>query len=291
MRLKADLILFAAAVFWGSAFSAQRVAAQHLDPFFFNGSRFLLGALVLFLLRRGRWKLERQTLRWTVLAGSLLFIASALQQAGLRWTTAANAGFLTGLYVVFIPLIMVLVWREQVSWHTWTAVLLAAGGAWLLSAPGALHLAPGDGLEVAGAVVWALHVILVGKVANNVDTLEFAGGQFLVCGVLNLLVSAASGLPALESISQAWWTIVYTGLFSIAIGYTLQVVGQRHSPPFDAALILSLEAVFAALFGWLFLAEGLSGVQLTGCALIMAAIILVQVRVLQNERRQQQLIN
>jgi drug/metabolite transporter (DMT)-like permease len=237
--------------------------------------------------------IERRWLPWVGLTGGVLFTASALQQAGLRYTTAGNAGFITGLYVVFVPLGQVVFYYIGKSWPAfawlkrsvrppgaviWFAAILALIGVFLLSSPGRFSLAPGDGLELIGAVFWALHVILVGQMAQRVEATRFATGQYLVCGVLNLMVGLLLERGTLGGVPQVGLAIVYTGVFSIAVGFTLQAQAQKYSPAADAALILSLEAVFAALAGYLLLNEILSGLQILGCGLILAAILLAQVR-------------
>jgi drug/metabolite transporter (DMT)-like permease len=278
MRLKSDLILLLVALVWGSAFAVQRVAAEHLGPFLFNGLRFIVGAAVLLPLVRFRLKIDRRKLPWVALAGTALFAGSALQQAGLQYTTAGNAGFITGLYVVLVPLVMVIFLKQTVSWLTWVAALIATSGALLLSTGGDFKLNPGDALELAGAGIWAVHVLLVGWLARRVDVLAFVIGQTLVAAVLNLVFAGFLESSTLPGLVPAGWAIIYTGIFSVGIGYALQGVGQRHAPPADAALILSMEAVFAAIFGFLFLNERLSPVQLLGCGLILAAIVQVQLR-------------
>lgn len=278
MRLKGNLILFSVAVIWGVAFVAQRVAAQSVGVFLFNGARFLLAVAVLlpFTLKTP-WKVEKSGLRWVSLAGALLFMASALQQAGLRWTTAANAGFITSLYVVFVPLLLVIFWKERLPWLNWAAAFVAILGVKLLSAPGQFQLAPGDSLELAGSGVWALHVILVSRVVRRLDALQFSLGQYLVCGLLNLVAAIFLDWETAAGLATAWWAVLFGGAISVGLGYTLQVIGQKYSPPTDAALILSSEAVFAALSGYLFLKEGLQPIQLAGCGLILAAILIVQI--------------
>jgi drug/metabolite transporter (DMT)-like permease len=279
VRLKSDLILLLVALIWGSAFAAQRVAAEHLGPFLFNGLRFLVAVAVLLPLARFRPRVERKMLPWVALTGTVLFLASVLQQAGMQYTTAGNAGFITGLYVVLVPVVLVVILRQPVSWATWLAALLATLGALLLSTGGELkQLNPGDALELAGALAWALHVILVGWLARRVDVLSFVIGQDLVAGLLNLFFAGFTDMGTLPGLAQAGWAVLYTGVFSIGIGYALQGIGQKHAPPSDAALILSLESVFAAIFGFIFLKEYLSPVQLLGCGLIFVAIIQVQIR-------------
>jgi drug/metabolite transporter (DMT)-like permease len=283
MRLKSDLILMLVALIWGVAFVAQRVAAQFLGGFLFNGARFLLAVLILLPLIRFRWSVVPAMRPWVALAGALLFGASWLQQTGLQFTTAGNAGFITGTYVVLVPLMMWGVWRQRIPRLVWAAAALALVGIALLSMSGEFRLAPGDGLELAGSLFWALHVILVGWIVQRVEVLQFAIGQYAVAGALSLVVGLGFESQTLSGLAGAgWanvgWAIAYTGVLSTAVGYTLQAVGQRHSPPSDAALILSLEAVFAALSGYALLHEALSPRQMLGCGLIFGAIVLSQVR-------------
>jgi drug/metabolite transporter (DMT)-like permease len=283
-RLRADLTLLLVALVWGCAFAAQRFAAQYTGPFLFNGVRFFLGALVLLgvWLVSGRRRAPLPTRRgawgWAVAGGGLLFAASALQQAGMRWTTAANAGFLTALYVVLVPVLLLLLQRQRSGWRVWAAVGLAMLGTYFLSGLQKLQLNPGDALEVLGAVTWALHVILVAHVAQRLEPLSFSTGQFLVCGALNLALGLVLEHGAWPGLARSVWAIAYTGIFSVGVGYTLQVVAQRHAPPTDAALILSLETVFAALGGWLLLGELLGPWQWVGGALILGAVLLAQIR-------------
>lgn len=278
-RLKADLALFLVAVIWGSAFVAQRVAALHESVFVFNGLRFLLAAFVILPFIRPRWKPDRKTILLVIVAGAILFAGSALQQAGMRYTTAGNAGFITGLYVVFVPVILGIFWRERPHWLIWIAVLFAALGVFFLSTSGeTFRQRRGDDLELAGALFWALHVIVIAKFAPQVSILQFAAGQNLVCGALNLLTGLLVEYPQPGQLAGLWWSIAYAGIISVGIGYTLQVAAQRYTPATDAALIMSAEAVMAALFGYLLLGETLNPVQLVGCALIMAAILLAQAR-------------
>jgi drug/metabolite transporter (DMT)-like permease len=281
-RLKADITLLIVAAIWGSAFVAQRLVAAQVGVFLFNGLRFMLAVLVLLPLAlrserpRQPWKAGD---RWLVaLLGVLLASGAALQQWGLRYTTAANAGFVTGLYVVIIPFVLAFGWRETPRTVIWLASALGAVGLFLLSTSGTFLINPGDALELAGAFVWAFHVILLGRLVQRLDILTLSVVQYLLCGALSLLLAFFVEGQFQIGTFDGWMALVYTGLFSVGLGYTLQAVGQRHAPPADAAILLSMESVFAALFGWWILGEGLSGVQLLGCALMFAGIVLAQLR-------------
>jgi len=283
MRLKADLTLFMIAIIWGSAFVAQRVAGQIGSVYLFNAARYILAGLVVlpFASRLGRTsnpthELSREQYKWMFIAGVLLFVAAALQQAGMQYTTAGNAGFITSLYVVLVPIVLFFGWREKPHWLAIIAVALAAAGAFVLSTGGRFEFQIGDAMELMGAVFWALHVSLLGKFASRFESMSFSVGQLLVCGILNLILGIFVEQPVfIWSLAGA---AAYTAVFSLGICYTLQVWAQRHTPPADAALILSLESVFAVLAGRLLLKETLSGIQIFGCILIFFAVGLSQVK-------------
>jgi drug/metabolite transporter (DMT)-like permease len=276
MRLKADLLLLLVTLLWGSAFAIMRVAARHEIVFLLNGSRFLLGGLLLLPFARMKGAFTRKNWFFVVLAGCALFIAAFFQQSGLKTTTAGNGGFITILYAVDVPIILWIGWRERPALKTWLAVAAAGFGGFLLSTGGSYKIAPGDLLIFIGSFFWALHVVIIGKGQGKIAPLPFASGQYLVCGLLNLVVGAFTERPSQGDLLSILPAILYTAIFSIAIGFTLQVIAQKHTPSSDAALILSLEAVFAAAFGWLFLKEMLSPIQLSGCAFILAAVMIVQ---------------
>jgi drug/metabolite transporter (DMT)-like permease len=287
-RILADLALLLVAMIWGSAFSVQRVAAAHLGPLLYNGLRFLLAVVALLLVARVNWRVMTwEEWRGGTLAGVLLAAASVLQQAGLRYTTAGKAGFITSLYVVLVPLLLALIWRQRAHWAAWLASLVAAVGLFLLSMHGEWTLAVGDALELAGAVLWALHVILIGRLARRVDTLRLSMVQCLVCGALTTGLGLALEHNTLRGLSVAWWAVVYGGVISVGLGYTLQVLGQKVAPATDAAGILSTESVFAALFGWFFLREILSAQQVVGCVLMFAGMLLAQASALIRSRREE----
>jgi drug/metabolite transporter (DMT)-like permease len=275
-RLRADMLLLLAALLWGSAFVPQRLAAPHLGFFLFNGLRFLLGAMILLPWVRLQQRPAKPFFYWASVAGILLVGAAACQQAGLQFTTAGNAGFLTGLYVVFVPVVLLVVWRQKMAWRSWAGALIAAAGVFLLSADNRLRLGFGDALELAGAVLWALHVVIVGRAMTQVEVLLFSVGQYFVAGGLNMALGLALEAHTLPGLASCWWAVLYIGVFSVAAGYTLQAAGQKHAPAADAAVILSMEAVFAAFFGYLLLGESLLARQFVGCAMILGAILIVQ---------------
>jgi drug/metabolite transporter (DMT)-like permease len=282
-RARADLALLLVAVIWGSAFVAQRAIAGEIGVLFFNGARFLIGALVVApLARNHRSRLTASEILGALLAGLLLFGGAAFQQLGLRYTTAGNAGFVTGLYVVIIPLLLAIGLRRWPRPAIWAASLLAAAGLFLLSTSGRLALALGDSLEFAGAVFFAVHVILIGLLVKRIQAFQLVAIQYLVCGLLSLVSGLLLEANTWTGLTPAWWSIVYTGIFSVGLGYTLQALGQRVAPPADAAIILSMEAVFAALFGWLLLGEMLSVIQLLGGGLMLVAMLLAQSRTILN---------
>jgi drug/metabolite transporter (DMT)-like permease len=286
MRLRADLTLLFISIIWGTAFVAQRVAGQMGSVYLFNGARYLLAGMAVlpFALGVGKdsvpaFKMERGQWLWMGAAGTLLFAAAALQQAGMLHTTAGNAGFITSLYVVFVPIALFFFWKEKPHWLAVLAVALAGAGAFLLSSGGvSLKLQTGDALELIGAFLWTFHVILLGKFASRFEPMSFSVGQLLLCGALNLGLGAVVESPDPADLWRLAIPVLYTALLSLGLGYTLQVWAQRHTPPADAALILSLESVFAALAGWIVLQETLTAVQILGCVLIFAAVLFSQAK-------------
>jgi drug/metabolite transporter (DMT)-like permease len=282
LRLKANLTLFAVAVIWGTAFITQAIAGQYHVAYLFNGASFILAAVFLIpFIPRGKKILPAQW-KWMLIAGGILFVASALQQVGILYTRVANAGFLTSLYVVFTPFLLWLGFRERPHWMDLLAVIAATVGAYFLSSAGrGLQFQNGDSLELIGAVFWGLHFVVLGKFASRFEPVSFAAGQFFITGLLNFLMGMAfehlgqlTPLPVLGA-------ILYRASLSIGVGYTLQVWGQRHTAPTDAALILGLESVFAAIAAWLALRQGLLPLQVLGCGIILAAVMFSQLKSLQ----------
>jgi drug/metabolite transporter (DMT)-like permease len=285
-RSQANLLLLAVAVIWGSAFVAQAEGMAGVGPLTFTGIRFLLGTAIVLPLAWREWQLLAARGARLVPAdalgisalGLLLMLGAALQQIGIASTTVTNAGFLTALYVPLVPLLAWLILRTRPHWSVWPTSLGCLGGTWLLSGAEALDPLVGDAWVIASSVFWALHLLFVGRIADRIAApFLVACGQFLVCGLISLLCAGLSEVITLAGIRQALLPIVYAGAVSVAIGFTAQVVGQRYAQPADAAIILSAETVFAALFGFLLMGDRLNASGVAGCALILVCIIVVQV--------------
>ena len=280
------MVLLTAAVIWGFAFVAQRAGMEFVGPFTFNGIRFALGSLVLLPMIPSFRGLGTTAVHstprvrfWCLLglAGFTLFLSANLQQFGLVHTTAGKAGFITGLYVVIVPIIG-LFRRHRVGAFVWIGAGLGAAGLYLLSVTAAFSIAPGDSLVLASAFGWAVHVHLVGWLAERAHPLRVAIPQFAICATLSLVMAMCTESIRWAEILQAGWMIGYAGVLSVGVAYTLQIVGQRRIAPARAGIVLSFEAVFAALGGWLLLRETLSTRAAVGCLLMFLGMIWAQVR-------------
>lgn len=297
--LRADILLFLTAAIWGFAFVAQRVGMDHVGPLTFNGVRFALGALALTPLILSMEKRRapgfagtgrKQLAMGGGLLGLALFCGATLQQVGMAGpqlaalgfeaSTAGKAGFITGLYVVFVPLFGLLL-AQRPGWGTWLGASLAVVGMYLLSVTSGLSIAFGDLLVLIGALFWAGHVLLIGRLSpgmDAVDAIKLSTVQFAACAVLSLIGAVATEEITLTGLRSAALPIAYGGLMSVGVAYTLQVVAQRDAQPAHAAIILSLEAVFAAVGGWLMLGELLSLRALIGCGLMLVGMVISQLK-------------
>lgn len=275
--VKSDAWLLLASILWGSGFAAQRIAAASMGSFMFNAARFLLGAIIVFTITGFKWQGNRSQFRGMALTGVLLFLASLFQQMGMETTTAGNAGFITSLYVVIIPLFLMIFGKKKIKPAIWLAIGLAVLGALLLSTGGKFEPAPGDWLMLISAFFWAGQVLLVGHFGRQSEPLTFTVGEFSIAAALNLVFTVLFELGNYQPLPEAWLSVLYSAVVPVGIGFTLQVIGQRSAPPIHAALIFSLEAVFAALTGYLVLDERLIPIQFLGCVLILLAIILAQI--------------
>ena len=284
--LRSDSLLILTALIWGFAFVAQRVGMKFVGPFGFNGVRFALGCCVLLplLIRNGirsEQPLDKLAIPYpsgiggSLLAGLALFAGASFQQMGMIYTTAGNAGFITGLYVVLVPIFGMFI-GHRTNAGTWVGALLAAVGLYLLSITAKFTVSFGDMLVLIGAVFWACHVHIIGWLSPRNDALKLAFIQNAACSVLSLIVAIIFEHNRVSNFLLAAVPILYGGILSVGVAYTLQVVAQRHARPAHAAIILSLEAVFAALGGWLILDEILTLRATAGCALMFCGMLASQ---------------
>ncbi len=283
--LKADMLLVLTAMIWGFAFVAQRVGMDYVGPFTFNAIRFALGSLsllpIIWLMQKRESvnssadSKKKPVFVWGIIAGAALFSGASLQQAGMVYTTAGKAGFITGLYVVIVPLLG-LFWKQRPSIGTWLGAIMAAVGLYFLSITDEFTISLGDLLVLLSAFFWSGHVLLIGWLAPRTDSLKLAAVQFAVCAVLSFMTALAIETITLTSIWQGIIPILYGGFCSVGIAYTLQIIAQRDAHPAHSAIILSMEGLFAAIGGWLVLGEILSLRGLFGCALMLAGMIFSQ---------------
>jgi len=279
MRLKADLLLFIVSIIWGTAFVAQGVAGRYGLAYLFNGVSFILASVILipFIPKGTRGtKVTREQWTWMLVAGIVLCFATALQQVGLFFTKVANASFLTSLYAVFTPFLLWIGFREIPHRLDLIAVTLAGVGAFLLSTAGQFQVRAGDALELTGSLFWALHFVILGKYASKFESVSFAAGHFFISGFINLVIGLFVEDVSTLIILPVMSAILYRATLSVGIGYTLQVWGQKHTPPTDAALILGLEAVFAVIAAWFLLDQKLLPIQIIGCVVIFIAVFISQ---------------
>ena len=283
--LKTDLLMLIAAAIWGFAFVAQREGMETMGPFLFSGVRFLIGVVALSPVVWYLSKKPQQSHKAEVsakklifagtVAGLLLFGGISFQQVGLQYTTAGKAGFITGLYIFFVPLIGLFLGQRTGS-GTWLGATIALFGLYLLSIKEDFTIAEGDLLQLICAVFFAAHVLVIGYLAKRMDTLKLALVQYLVCGVISLLIAIAIEMISWDMIVATAIPLLYAGIMSTGIAYTLQVVAQQHAHSSHAAIILSLEGAFAVLGGWLLLDEHLPARGLLGCALMLTGMFLSQ---------------
>ena len=279
----ANSLLLITAAIWGLGFVAQVLGMNYLSPFAFIGARFLLGAaslmpLVVFFYYRN-WLLQsslRTVLIGSLVLGVILFAAGSLQQVGIVYSNASNAGFITGLYMVLVPLIG-LAFRHRPGLNAWLGTVLALVGLFLLSVKADFSMGYGDSLLLIGAVGWALHILAIDHFASRAAPLLLALGQFIVCGVLAVGVSVVWETTTWDQMRAATNVLIYAGVITVGVAYTLQVIAQERADPTHAAIILSLEAVFGAIGGYLFLQEQLTSRELWGCTLMLAGMLVSQV--------------
>lgn len=290
-QIKSSLLLLLASVVWGAAFVAQSLASNTVGTLTFNGIRFIIGGLCLLPLLKGHnimpGHIPPKKLLGGIICGVALFLASTFQQAGIALgASAGEAGFLTACYIVLVPILGLLI-GKKCSIFVWPAIVMAIAGLYLLcfeSADAGLKMSSADIMLLLCALMFSVQILCVDHYAPKMNSVSLACVQFMVSGIISLFAAfifelapdpAAWGASLLSI--NSWIAILYTGIFSSAIGYTLQAVGQRNLSPALASLIMSLESVFSTLFGWLILDQTMTGREAAGCMLIFAGVILAQI--------------
>lgn len=284
-KLISTLLLLLASIIWGFAMVAQSIGAQLVDPWTFVFARYALGALVLapasLIAARRRTERQpratgRQALRGGVFCGLFLGLASIAQQAGVRYTSAGKAGFITALYVVLVPILGLFLGRKPEK-KLWLCVALGLLGLYLISVRENFTVGLGDGLVMLCAILFSGQILCIDRFSRRVDEpLRLAAIEFAVAALIGLIGTLLFEQPRWETLRAAWLPIVYAGVLSGAVGYTLQILGQKHTDPTVATLLMSLEAVFSALAGWMLLHQQMSLRELLGCAAVLAAVLLSQ---------------
>lgn len=287
-KLRANLLLLLTAMIWGAAFVAQSVGMDYIGPYTFLCSRSILGGVMLlpviaFRRRKGKSGEEapagdgKTLLMGGLACGVVLFIASALQQFGIQETTAGKAGFITAMYMVLVPLAGLFL-GKKIAGKVWGAVAVALVGMYLLCFAGGKvgAINRGDLMEMACAVGFTAHILVIDRYSGKVDGVKMSCIQFFVCGILAGVGMFLFEAPSWKDLLEAWMPVVYAGVLSSGVGYTLQIVAQRDTEPTVASLLMSLESVFSLVFGWILLHEVMSGRELIGCVLMFAAIVWVQ---------------
>lgn len=287
--LKNSLLLLLAAAIWGIAFVAQSVGMDYVGGFTFNAVRSIIGALVLIpvILVFGNKKEERafseeekKTSRKTLILGGIscgtcLCLASNFQQFGIKYTSVGKAGFITACYIVIVPIIGIFL-KKKCSPYIWAAVAMALAGLYLLCITDGFSISTGDFLVLICAFVFSVHILMIDHFSPMVDGVKLSCIQFLVCGILSGIPALIFENPQISSILAAWQPILYAGVMSCGVAYTLQIVGQKNMNPTVASLILSLESCISVLAGWVLLNQKLSFKEILGCFIMFAAIILAQ---------------
>ncbi len=292
-ELESSLLLLLAAAIWGFAFVAQRVGAKFVGSFTFNGVRFALGSislipLLLYFKYKSREKSEFEndksergaqlsTIKAGIIAGVVLFIASSLQQIGLEETTAGKAAFITGFYIVLVPFLGIFL-KHKIHKSTWIAAAFGIVGLYLLSITSDFTISRGDSLELLGSLFWAIHILLIDRFTQKMDALKLSFIQFATCSLLSIGFALVLENISLTGIRQAILPILYGGIASVGIAYTLQVVGQKHAKPSHAAIILSMESVFASIGGLILLGEIMGIKGYIGSGLMLTGMLLSQIR-------------
>ena len=284
--MKSNLLLLLTAVIWGFAFVAQRAGMEFLGPFTFNTARFTLGSLSLLplLLLNQKKKFQKESLNLIadknlfyggLASGTVLFLGATFQQSGLVYTDAGKAGFITGFYIILVPILGLFI-KQTTSMMTWIGAVVAILGLYFLSVNESFEINIGDILVLIGAFFWAIQILVIGFYSKRNDPFKLAFSQFVVCAALSLIAAVITESIELQNLVKAALPILYAGFFSVGIAFTIQVVAQKEAHPANAAIIMSLEAVFAVIGGYLILDESIPLRGLLGCAMMLVGMILSQ---------------
>ena len=293
--IKSDLILLSTALIWGFAFVAQKEGMEHIGPFTFNTLRFFLGSLSLLPFLYLRRKKHKPAVKnkgssklWQagLIAGIALFLGASFQQIGIKYTSAGNAGFITSLYVIFTPILGIFIGMIPKT-RVWIGAILATIGLYLLTVKGDLSVSQGDLLILICAVFYAVHVHVIGWLSPKFSSFRLALLQFIIAGILSLIVAPWIEVIRMEELLKAALPLLYVGILSTGLAFTLQIIGQKIALPSHAAIILSFEAVFAAIGGWLLLDENFTNKGIAGSFLMLLGIIIAQINLLKKSKTNQ----
>lgn len=283
--MKNNILLALTALIWGCAFVAQSVGMDYVGPFTFNMARFLIGAIVLlpviwFMDRQRKTGAEKGAGQKTLIIGGIccgiaLAVASTLQQWGILFTTVGKAGFITAMYIVIVPLLGIFI-GKKVRPLIIGCVAIAVVGFYFLCMTESLRLGLGDFLVLLCAIAFSIHILVIDHFSPKVDGVKMSAIQFLTAAIISAVPTLLWEQPVFTEILQAWQPVLYAGVMSCGVAYTLQIIAQKNADPTVASLLLSLESVFSVLAGWVLLGQGLSLKELFGCVLIFCAIILAQ---------------
>jgi len=295
-NIKGSIFLLLAAIIWGTSFVSQKLGMNYVEPFTFGASRFLLGAVVLLPIififdtvnkkkrnnindNKKNEEIEysrRDLITGGILCGCALFFGASLQQWGIVYTTVGKAGFITALYIVLVPIIGIFM-KKKVDLYTWAGVILAVIGLYLLTIKEGFSMEIGDAIVLSGTLFWALHIIIVDSYTAKTESLKLSCIQFITAGTLSLIAALIFESPTISAIIDCAGPILYTAIMVVGVAYTCQIIGQRYTNPTVASLIMSLEAVFSAICGAMFLKESMTSKELLGCILVFVAVILTQI--------------
>ncbi len=286
--LKGNIMLMLTALIWGTGFVSQSLGMEYIGPFTFNGVRNIIASLFLipciyflrFINKEEKKKIssdeKKYLLKGGIYCGTVLFFASSTQQIGIQYTSVGKAGFITALYVIIVP-VMGIFMNKKVSAKIWVSMAAAVFGLYLLCINEGFSINKGDLLVLLCAFLFSVHILVIDSFSPNTDGVKLSCIQFMVCGLISIVPSVVLESHLFSDIIRSMGPILYSAVFSSGIAYTLQVVGQKYTSPVIASLILSLESVFSAIFGWIILGQSLSTKELIGCIIVFAAIINAQI--------------